>query len=195
MGEVLHPGETLTVEDQHPRPSERAVVGSNLGTTPIPSELSRVGSSNGSRRSCASHWGNRLANECYFREAPHAASAQPPRPSRRVSYPIGMLTHPAETGVRAILADETMDDPKMESRILLSVVASHRQFEYLERSRRGCGPLPVKGLYQVSALEPSWSMLAVERQHMHLDSRPKLPMSSVNQALLTCIPVCTRGLD
>jgi hypothetical protein len=90
----------------------------------------------------ASHWGNRLANECYFREAPHAASAQPPRPSRTVSYSIGMLTHPAETGVGAILADETMDDPKMESRILLSAVASHRQFEYLERSRRGCGPLP-----------------------------------------------------
>ena len=70
---------------------------------------------------------------CSSLEAPHAASAQPPRPSTTVSYPIGVLTHLAETGIWAILADQTMEyDPKMESRVHVSVVASHGRFEYLE---------------------------------------------------------------
>lgn len=67
--------------------------------------------------------------------------------------------------------------PKWSPKYLVVVVASQGRFEYLEH--RGEGSVPSRqGSLPGSrtAAEPSWSMLAAG-QHMHLDSRPKLPMS------------------
>jgi hypothetical protein len=58
---------------------------------------------------------------------------QPESTAPPLSYLIGVVTHIAESGMSAILAElHCEDDPKMESMVLARVVASHRRFEYLE---------------------------------------------------------------
>ena len=112
--------------------------------------------------------------------------------SRPLSEPIGMLTQLAETGIRVILAGETMeDDPKMESRIPLGVIASQGRFEYLERSGggRGFGPFPSRVAARITHCSRTELVHACRRQRMHLDSDRSYPCRPANQALLTCIPV------
>lgn len=59
------------------RPPARTVVGSNLGSTPIPSEASRVASSNGSRRRCCKPVGGAA---CRMDAIFARRLMQPPRP-------------------------------------------------------------------------------------------------------------------
>jgi hypothetical protein len=141
------------------RPPARTVVGSNLGSTPIPSEASRVASSNGSRRRCCKPVGGAA---CRMDAIFARRLMQPPRPSQPVSYLVGVAHPPSRSRDagdpgRCNLAPGYFlrDDSKMESRVLVNVVASHRAFEYLERSRRGISPLLPWGL------QPSRSMLPV----------------------------------
>jgi hypothetical protein len=160
--------ETLMGEDQYRRPRGRTVVGSNLGSTPIPSEPSRVKSSKGS---LAKMWlasgEGRSSNGCYFSQGA-SCSSRPTAAARGHCLTLlecsaalaatGRWAIPAAQRERMIL--------KWESRVHVGVAASHGRFEYLERSRRGIGSLPAQGPYpsctQTSWTgEPSWSMLSV----------------------------------
>lgn len=146
-----------------------------------------------SEEDVASQWGSQAAifARRLMQPLPTAPSSRP------LSEPIGMLTQLAETGIRVILAGETMeDDPKMESRIPLGVIASQGRFEYLERSGGGEGSVPSRQGWlpgSRTAAEPSWSMLAADSGCTSIATEATHVVLLI-RLCLPAYPFCSHGL-